>query len=114
MRFLVEQRAMKRFLAVLIFCLPAFGQAVYPGAGSYYGSAVYSLGKSCAAPNYCAYNGVDLIPAGNPPLLSNSDGTNNGATVYDATYLGHTNFNGSTFSNSALLSPVTRLTDANS
>ena len=76
---------MKRFLAIVFSCLPAFGQAVYPGAGSYYGSAVYSVGTSCAAPNYCAYNGVDLIPAGTPPLLSNSDGTNNGATAYDTT-----------------------------
>ncbi len=105
---------MKMFLAVVFSCLPAFGQAAYSGAAAYYGSVGYSIGTSCAAPNYCAYNGVDLIPAGTPPLLSNSDGTNNDATVYDSTYLGHTNFDGSTFSNAALLSPVTRLTDANS
>src|SRR6202521_2749655 len=29
MRFLVEQRAMKKFLVVVFFCLPACGQAAY-------------------------------------------------------------------------------------
>ena len=104
---------MKMFLTVVAFCLPALGQAVYSGSGSYLGPAI-SNGSNCASPNYCAYNGVDLIPAGTPPNVSNSDGTNNGATVYDTTFLGHTNFDGSTFSNPAYLSPVTRLTDVNS
>src|ERR1035437_2919634 len=33
MRFLGEQRAMKNFLAVVVFCLPAFGQMVTAGLG---------------------------------------------------------------------------------
>jgi hypothetical protein len=33
MRFLVEQRAMKNFLAVVMFCLPAFGQMASSGRG---------------------------------------------------------------------------------
>src|ERR1035437_1143790 len=33
MRFLVEQRAMKNFLAVVVFCLPAFGQMATSGPG---------------------------------------------------------------------------------
>src|ERR1035437_4697640 len=33
MRFLVEQRAMKNFLAVVVFCLPAFGQMATSGLG---------------------------------------------------------------------------------
>jgi hypothetical protein len=33
MRFLVEQRAMKNFLAVVVFCLPAFGQMASSGLG---------------------------------------------------------------------------------
>lgn len=105
---------MKMFLAILIFCLPAFGQVAYSGPGSYSGPATYVASNNCAAPNYCAYNGVDVIPAGTAPVLYNSDGTNNGATVYDTSFLGHKNFDGSTFSNSAYLSPVTRLTDTNS
>jgi hypothetical protein len=105
---------MKTFLAIVIFCLPALGQAVYPGRGSYLGPATFAASNSCAAPNYCAYNGVDVIPGGTPPGLSNSDGTNNGATVYDTSFLGHKNFDGSTFGSSANLSPITRLTDANS
>jgi hypothetical protein len=104
---------MKMFLTVVALCLPALGQAVYSGPGSYLGPAI-SNGGNCASPNYCAYNGVDLIPAGTPPNVSNSDGTNNGATVYDTTFLGHASFDGSTFSNPAYLSPVTRLTDVNS
>lgn len=104
---------MKMFLTVVAFCLPALGQAVYSGSGSYLGPAI-SNGSNCASPNYCAYNGVDLIPAGTPPNVSNSDGTNNGATVYDTSFLSHKNFDGSTFGNSANLSPITRLTDANS
>src|SRR5271165_358413 len=104
---------MKMFLTIAALCLHALGQAADSGAGSHTGSAPYNSGN-CASPNYCAYNGLDLIPAGTPPNVSNSDGTNNGATVYDTTFLGHTNFDGSTFSNPALLSPVTRLTDANS
>lgn len=114
MRFLVEQTAMKMFLAVVVFCLPAWGQALYSGRGSYQGPAVIAASNNCTAPNYCAYNGVDVIPEGTPPGLSNSDGTNNGATVYDTSFLGHKNFDGSTFSSSAKLSPITRLTDANS
>src|ERR1019366_9717259 len=38
MRFLVEQRAMKNFLAVVVFCLPAFGQMVTSGFGVACGS----------------------------------------------------------------------------
>ena len=58
--------------------------------------------------------------AGTPPTLFNSDGTNNGATVHDTSFLGtgcagstcH-DFFGVAYTNSALLSPVTRLTDVN-
>jgi len=107
---------MKRLLAVLVCCLPAFGQGAYSGSGLHSGSARYADSSgSCAAPNFCAYNGVDLIPAPTPPSFSVS-GTNglqnNGATAYDTSYLGHANWDGSTFSNSAYLSPVTRITDA--
>lgn len=108
---------MKKLLAVVIFCLPAFGQAAYSGHAGYSGSATYvaSSSSGCAAPNFCAYNGVDLIPTPPGPSFSAS-GTNglqnNGATAYDTSYLGHANWDGSTFSNSAYLSPVTRLTDA--
>src|ERR1035437_340864 len=106
MRFHVEQKAMKKLLAVVIFCLPAFGQAAYSGRGLYSGSATYvaSSSSGCAAPNFCAYNGVDLIPTPPAPSFSAS-GTNglqnNGATAYDTSYLGHANWDGSTFSNSA-------------
>src|SRR5271157_3911033 len=41
MRFLREQREMKKFLAVVVFCLPAFGQAAYSGSTLYQGAAVY-------------------------------------------------------------------------
>lgn len=39
---------MKKFLAVVVFCLPAFGQATYSGQGLYSGSGVY--GVSAGAP----------------------------------------------------------------
>src|SRR5260370_16403165 len=41
MRFLVEQRAMKKFLVVVFFCLPACGQAAYSGRGLYSGRTAY-------------------------------------------------------------------------
>lgn len=103
--------------AIMLLCLPAFGQAAYSGPGLYSGSATYvaSSGSTCTAPNFCAYNGVDLIPTPTAPSFSAS-GTNglqnNGAMFYDTSYLGHANWDGSTFSNSAYLSPVTRVTDA--
>jgi hypothetical protein len=106
---------MKKFLAVLVFCLPTFGQTAYSGLGLYSGSATYAASSNCAAPNFCAYNGADLIPTPTAPSFSAS-GTNglqnNGVTAYDTSYLGHVNWDGSTFSNSAYLSPITRLTDA--
>ncbi len=101
---------MKRFLAVVLFCFPAFGQAAYSGLGLRSGSTVYAVGSSCAAPNFCAYAGTDIIPWGTVPNFGGA--TNNNTTNYDTSYLGHTNFDGSTFSNSALLSPITRLTDS--
>jgi len=104
---------MKKFLAVVCFCLPAFGQAAYSGLGLHSGSATYAApGSSCAAPNFCAYNGVDLIPWGTVPNLGGA--TNNNATVFDTSFLGHLSRDGSTFSNSGYLSPVTRVTDSQS
>jgi hypothetical protein len=104
---------MKKFLAVVFLCFPAFGQAAYSGSGLYSGSATYATsGSSCAAPHFCAYNGVDVIPWGTVPDFGGL--TNNNATAYDTSFLGYTNFDGSTFSNSAFLSPITRITDASS
>jgi hypothetical protein len=48
MRFLVEQRAMKKFLVVVFFCLPACGQAAYSGRGLHSGSTAY--GASVCGP----------------------------------------------------------------
>src|SRR5450759_519500 len=102
---------MKKLLAVVLFCLPAFGQAAYSGLGLHSGAATSAAsGSSCAAPNFCAYAGTDVIPWGTIPDFGGA--TNNNATAYDTSYLGHTNFDGSTFSNSAFLSPITRVTDA--
>ncbi len=111
-QFFVEHRAMKKFLSVAVFCLPAFGQAAYRGLGSQSSSAAFASGSSCAAPNFCAYSGVDLIPwdtVPNPGAITNND-----TTVYDTSFLGHLNRDGSTFSNSAYLSPITRVTDTQS
>src|ERR1700704_2316819 len=41
---------MKKFLAVVFFCLPAFGQAAYSGLGSYSGSGAYGSFLSGGAP----------------------------------------------------------------
>ena len=103
---------MKNFLAVVVFCLPAFGQAAYSGRGLHSGPAIYaaSSNRSCAAPNFCAYTGTDVVPWGTVPNFGGA--FNNNATLYDASYLGHANPDGTTFNNSALLSPVTRLTDS--
>lgn len=106
---------MKKFLTVIIFGLPAFGQAAYTGLGLHSGSATYIASDSsgCAAPNFCAYTGVDVIPWGTVPDFGGS--LNNNATAYDTSYLGHLNIDGATtFSNSAFLSPITRLTDSSS
>jgi hypothetical protein len=97
---------MKKFLVVIFFCLPAFGQAAYSGLGLYSGSATYaaSSSSSCAAPNFCAYTGTDVIPWGTVPNFGGS--TNNNAAAYDTSYVGRGGFS------SANLSPITRLTDS--
>lgn len=41
---------MKKFLAVVLFCLPAFGQAAYSGHGLYSGSAAYGSSVSGGGP----------------------------------------------------------------
>ncbi len=41
---------MKKLLAVVVFCLPAFGQAAYSGRGLYPGSAVYGVTVSAGGP----------------------------------------------------------------
>jgi hypothetical protein len=45
---------MKKFLAVVLLCLPSFGQAVYSGAGSSSGSAIFSVVSSGAPLSYNA------------------------------------------------------------
>ena len=104
---------MKSFLAVVFSCLPVFGQAGYSGSGKYLSPGILASGSGCAAPNFCAYTGVDIIPWGTVPNLSSStNGVQNNATVYDTSFLGHYNLDGiSTFANSVSLSPVTRVTD---
>ena len=89
---------MNKLLAVLVLCLPVFGQAKYSGsdlrsgAGIFFGSA-----SGCAAPSFCAYTGVDVIPWGTVPNLSAStNGVQNNATVYDTSFLGHYNLDGIT------------------
>ena len=105
---------MNKLLAVLVLCLPVFGQAKYSGSDLRSGAGIFfGSGSACAAPNFCAYTGVDVIPWGTVPNLSATNGVQNNATVYDTSFLGHLNIDGiTTFSNSAYLSPVTRVTDA--
>jgi hypothetical protein len=100
---------MKRLFLVVFFCQVGLGQAVYSGRGSDSGAAIYGASGSCAAPNFCAYAGVDVIPWGTVP---NFGGTiNNNSAQYDTSFLGHTQRDGTPFSNSSLLSPVSRVTD---
>jgi hypothetical protein len=105
---------MNKLLAVLVLCLPVFGQAKYSGSDLRSGAGIFfGSGSGCAAPTFCAYTGVDVIPWGTVPNLSATNGVQNNATVYDTSFLGHLNIDGiTTFSNSAYLSPVTRVTDA--
>jgi hypothetical protein len=103
---------MKRLFLMVFYCQLGLGQAVYSGPASDSGAAIYGVWGSCAAPNFCAYAGVDVIPWGTVPNLGGL--TNNNATVYDTSYLGHTNRDGTLFNNSSLLSPVYRTTDINS
>ncbi len=58
---------------------------------------------------FVTYNGADLVLPGTAPNLGGA--TNNKATVFDSSYLGHINTDGTTFSNAAFLSPITRVTD---
>src|SRR5271166_2722606 len=52
-RFLVEQ-TMKKLLAIVVFCLPAFGQAAYSGRGLDTGSATYGAPVGGAPAFYAA------------------------------------------------------------
>ena len=47
---------------------------------------------------FTAYDGVDVVNAGNPPTLYTATGLNNTATVYDTTFNTHIRFDGTTFS----------------
>jgi hypothetical protein len=67
------------------------------------------LAATGAAPNFCGYTGTDVIQWGTVPNFGGA--TNNNATAFDTSYVGHLNSDGSTFS-SANLSPVTRITDS--
>src|SRR5580704_6991412 len=91
---------MKNVLAIVFFCLPACGQAAYSGSATYAASS----SSGCAAPNFCAYTGTDVIPWGTVPNLGGA--INNNATAYDTSFVGHGGFS------SINLSPVTRLTDS--
>ena len=74
------------------------------------GTAQIDFGSTAPSSPFVAYNGVDVIPT--PSYLDFGGLTNNGATRFDTSFLGHTNFDGSTFSNAAFLSSVTRFTDS--
>ncbi|MGD1215227.1 MAG: hypothetical protein ABR861_09600 [Terriglobales bacterium] len=59
---------MKKVLAVIVFCVSAFGQAAYSGLGLHSGSGTYvASSSSCAAPTFCAYTVIDVIPWGTVP-----------------------------------------------
>jgi hypothetical protein len=54
---------MNKLLAVLVLCLHVFGQAKYSGSDLRSGAGIFSgSGSGCAAPTFCAYTGVDVIP----------------------------------------------------
>jgi len=64
---------MKKFLVVVLFCLPVFGQAAYSGRGLYSGSAAYGAsvcgpgnGYSCFVSNTNVINYATPIPSWGP------------------------------------------------
>jgi hypothetical protein len=73
--FFLEQRAMKKLLAVVFSCLPVFGQAVYSGLGLNSGPAAYiaSSSSGCAAPSFLRLHGSRRHPVGDSPKLRRSD-----------------------------------------
>jgi hypothetical protein len=109
---------MRRFAAIKNLCLAAFlvafqavGQTTFSGSATDSGKSILANGNGCAAPNFCAYNGADVVAWSSAPALGGA--INNGATVYDTSYLGHLQGDGvTTFSNAAFMSSVTRLTDS--
>lgn len=94
---------MNKFFAVVVFCLPAFGQAAYSGRGLYSGSALYGAPGGGAPTFYAALpiNWVDNTIC-NPPGgvydttvvlgTTNNIGPNNAGgaigSPYASTYLG--------------------------
>lgn len=75
--------------------------------------------STCAMPNPCAYDGVDLVQWGTLPTFSSgTNGIQNNAVGYDNSYLGHKTFTGATYASgpcpgpTCTLSQVTRITDA--
>ncbi|MGA2755702.1 MAG: hypothetical protein ABSE53_18285 [Terracidiphilus sp.] len=96
---------MKKFLAVVVFCLPAVGQAAYSGSGLYSGSAVYGGGASIT---YSGYTGTDPIawPSPLPTVSTDATGLYRVPTVlYDNSY--------SVAHPGAPQKPFLRCTDAN-
>src|SRR5216684_6523751 len=64
---------MKKFLVIVFFCLPAFGQAAYSGHGLYSGSAGYGASVcgpanayACFVSNSNVINYVTPIPSWGP------------------------------------------------
>jgi hypothetical protein len=70
----LEQRAMKKLLAVVFSCLPVFGQAVYSGLGLNSGPAAYiaSSSNGCGT-KFLRLHGNRRHPVGDSPKLRRSD-----------------------------------------
>ena len=92
----------------------ALGQVILSGSAVLSGTVQFAGIGSCQMPAPCAYNGVDVIQWGTIPNFAaagTNGALNNYQVGYDTSFLGYTNFDGSTFSNSAYLSPIYRVTD---
>src|SRR5271157_5836955 len=113
MRFLGEQRAMKKFLAVVLLCLPAFGQGTYSGRGVDSGPAAYGAASACGPPNYSCFNSTTSVVNLTNPIPSWGPNTCNSTSMLALETCG--NLTGAGYSNtpSDFGNQMVRITDVN-
>jgi len=104
---------MKKFLAVVLLCLPAFGQGTYSGRGVDSGPAAYGAASVCGPPNYSCFNSTTSVVNLTNPIPSWGANTCNSTSMLTLETCG--NLTGAGYSNtpSDFGNLMMRITDVN-
>jgi len=104
---------MKKFLAVVLLCLPAFGQGTYSGRGVDSGPAAYVATSVCGPPNYSCFNSSTSVVNLTNPIPSWGPNTCNSESMLTLETCG--NLTGAGYSNTPadFGNQMVRITDVN-